>query len=386
MHPLLLAALIVLCEGLSLSALFPVVHAHVYALGGNAIAVGLLFALVAGPKVIVNALWGWAADRYGRRPVLIVVTLGTLAGSVGWALAPDLVWLAVARVVTGIFGAQAVLAMAIAADVSPRRRAAAMAAVGAAFGVALTLGPPLGGWLGDGWGYARVGWLAASFQLVSLGLIVFGLRETVAPVPAMKVTSGWRTILGQPGVPFGLLAVSAMSAATSGLIATLGRYTEVLYDFAPRDVGLLFGAFGLVGAAIQGGIRPAVARVGEESLGVLSLAVLSAGCVGLVTRPGQAGFWLTIVVIAAGTAAATTCLSALLSNRVTPDLQGRLMGMQQSVTALGRALGFGLGGYVFQLVGPPGPPAVATALALLAMVALLGLPRAQPLADLPPSR
>ena len=123
MHPLLLAALIVLFEGLSLSALFPILYAHIGDLGGGPATTGLFFALVAGPKVLINPLWGWAADHVGRRPVLIVITLGTLASSVGWALAPDLTWLAVARVATGIFGAQAVLAFAIAADVSPNRRA-----------------------------------------------------------------------------------------------------------------------------------------------------------------------------------------------------------------------------------------------------------------------
>ena len=165
-----------------------------------------------------------------------------------------------------------------------------------------------------------------------------------------------------------------MSAGSSLLIATLGTYTDWLFEFDTARVGVMFGVFGFVGALAQGGIRPAVARMGEEPLCVIGLALLSLGCVGLAVQPGLPGFWATLAIIALGTATATTCLSALLSNRVTADLQGRLMGLQQSVTGLGRTLGFGLAGAALA-IGPSGPGALSAALSLLAVTALLTLPR-----------
>jgi MFS transporter, DHA1 family, tetracycline resistance protein len=70
------------------------------------------------------------------------------------ALAPNVMWLLVGRVLAGIISASitaagAYVAGAYVADVTPaERRAAAFGVIGAAFGIGFVLGPAVGGLLG----------------------------------------------------------------------------------------------------------------------------------------------------------------------------------------------------------------------------------------------
>ena len=88
-------------------------------------------------------LLGALSDRFGRRRVILLSNFGLGADYVLMALAPDLGWLFVGRVISGITAASISTAMAYIADVTPtERRAAAFGRVGVAFGLGFVLGPP----------------------------------------------------------------------------------------------------------------------------------------------------------------------------------------------------------------------------------------------------
>jgi len=375
MPPLLVASLVVLLEGLSLSALFPVLHKYTAQLGhfptsSDAAAwIGVMFALVAGPKVVMNPTWGWCSDRVGRRPILLLITLGTLLGSVGWALAPSLRWLALTRVWVGLFGAQATLASAVAADVStPQRRAASMAALGAAFGVAFTLGPLGGGLVGARWGYAAVGWLCASFQTVSLLLVLVALRETRRPAPGgvdlRSALRGPLQLVRARGVAPLLAVTFLMTVATAELIASFGVFSEQVYHYSARQTAYAFAFFGFVSALMQGGVRPMVARVGERRLGSAALVLMGVALASIALRPRPALLWMALAAAAAGGSIATSCLTALLSHAVGATEQGSVLGLQQSTIGLARAVGFMLGGALYAALSAAGPYGLGALLSL----------------------
>ena len=100
--------------------------------------------------------FGWApflgvlSDRFGRRPIIVLSNLGMAADYVVMALAPNLAWLLIGRVVSGITAANATAASAYVADVTtPEKRAGAFGMIGAAFGLGFVLGPALGGLCGQ---------------------------------------------------------------------------------------------------------------------------------------------------------------------------------------------------------------------------------------------
>ena len=66
------------------------------------------------------------------------------------AVAPDLVWLFIGRIISGVTAASFSTANAYIADVTPPEdRAGAFGLIGAAFGIGFVLGPALGGIMGD---------------------------------------------------------------------------------------------------------------------------------------------------------------------------------------------------------------------------------------------
>jgi len=118
--------------------------------GGDSAAAGAingLFLTIFGLMQFLFApVLGTLSDRYGRRPVLILSSFGLGADYVIMALAPNLSWLLLGRVLSGITASSFAAAGAYVADVTPaERRAAAFGMVGAAWGVGFIVGPALEG-------------------------------------------------------------------------------------------------------------------------------------------------------------------------------------------------------------------------------------------------
>src|SRR5512137_131358 len=92
---------------------------------------------------------GALSDRFGRRPIVLASNFGLGLDYVLMALAPNLAWLFVGRVISGITAASVSTGMAYVADVTPpEKRSRAFGMIGVAFGVGFVLGPALGGVLG----------------------------------------------------------------------------------------------------------------------------------------------------------------------------------------------------------------------------------------------
>jgi len=187
MPPLLVAAIVVLLEGLAFGVILPVLPEFVERLGGGSAWAGIAFALATAPRVVCAPLWGKLSEIRGRRLSLVLVSLGTMSASIVWAYCGQLgeiafgglVWLMISRALYGLFAAQSVLGLAVASDVStPEKRAGAMGVVGAAFGIAFTVGPWVGGEFAHAYSEAAVGWLMAAFQLGSVIVVLTLLKET----------------------------------------------------------------------------------------------------------------------------------------------------------------------------------------------------------------
>ena len=99
-------------------------------------------------RFVFAPIWGRVSDRVGRRPILLLGLLGSVAGYTLFALAGTLSLLFLGRILMGIFGATIPTAQAAVADVTaPQDRARGMGLIGAAIGLGFILGPALGGLL-----------------------------------------------------------------------------------------------------------------------------------------------------------------------------------------------------------------------------------------------
>ena len=122
---------------------------------------------------------GWAADRYGRLPLLVAGTLLFLASSLLYGWSRSVGALLAVRVVHGAgMGLYPTAATAVVADIAPpERRGEAMGFFGAAGNLALALGPVVGVWLMEQLGFPSL--FAASAAAAALALaLTLSLKET----------------------------------------------------------------------------------------------------------------------------------------------------------------------------------------------------------------
>ena len=304
---------------------------------------GTIWALM---QFLCSPAVGALSDRFGRRPVVLLSNLGLGLDYVLMALAPDLTWLFVGRVIAGITAASISAAGAYIADVTPpEKRAGSFGLIGVAFGLGFVMGPALGGVLG-GIDLHLPFWVAAGLSLANAAYGFFVLPESL-PRERRRVFSWARAN------PVGALVLLRSHPQLSGLavvhfLYTLAHnvlpsvfvlYTAYRYGWDERTIGLTMGGFGIAIIVVQGVIvKPAVARFGERAtlmLGLIS-AVLGLSIYGLA--PTGYVLWMG-VPIAALWGAYGPASQGLMTRRVSPSEQGQLQGALSSILGITGMIG-----------------------------------------------
>ncbi|MFC5065894.1 MFS transporter [Actinomycetospora atypica] len=129
-------------------------------------------------------LAGATGDRVGRRRTFQVGLAVFGAGSLLCSLAPSVGWLIAARAVQGLGGTMLnPVAMSIITNVftDPRERARAIGVWGSVVGIALGLGPVLGGVLTEAVGWRAIFWVNVPVVLVAIALTARYVPESRAP-------------------------------------------------------------------------------------------------------------------------------------------------------------------------------------------------------------
>lgn len=291
---------------------------------------------------------GSLSDRFGRRPVILVSLFGSGIDYflMGWA--PTLAWFFIARIISGITGANFTAAVAYIADISPKeKRAANFGIIGAAFGLGFIFGPALGGWLGEE-NLRLPFYVAGVLTLINWLYGVFILPESLKP-------ENRRAFRWERSNPVGALLELRRHPLVHGLsisyfLSSLAHqiypaiwvlYTAFRYNWTTKETGLSLALVGLTGAIVQGGLsRIIIPKIGERNAAVGGLLIMAASMVGygLSSEP-----WIVYPIIVVGSfgGLAVPAMQGMISITVGADEQG---GIQGSLTSLQSVAGF---------MGPP---------------------------------
>lgn len=120
---------------------------------------------------------GKLGDVVGPRAVFLTSLVIFLAASLACGFAQSMPWLIAARVLQGMSsaGLQLMSQTIIAQVTSPRERPKYMAVIGAAFPIAILIGPVLGGLITDFWGWQWVFWVNIPVGVAALALALFAI-------------------------------------------------------------------------------------------------------------------------------------------------------------------------------------------------------------------
>ncbi|MBT1159724.1 TCR/Tet family MFS transporter [Aminobacter anthyllidis] len=302
---------------------------------------GVFIALWAFMQFICSPIIGSLSDRYGRRPVILLSTAGLAADYVLMALAPNLWWLALGRIVAGITSSSFTTVFAYMADITPPEgRARAYGLIGAAFSAGFVAGPLMGGFLGEISPRAPF-WVAAAMSGLAFLYGAFVLPESLPREKRMAFS--WRR-----ANPFGAMMLLRSHPELTGLAAVtfllhfahhvfsavFVLYAAYRYNWHAWEVGTLLAMVGVLDMIVQGLIvGPVVKRFGDRATMVFGLFAGAFGiaCMGLA----PSGFWFTLAIIPNalwGLAMPTT--QSLMTQRVTDSEQGQLQGANMSVASI----------------------------------------------------
>ncbi|WP_458688044.1 MFS transporter [Nocardia tengchongensis] len=127
---------------------------------------------------------GHLGDRYGRRLFMIIGLSGVAVMSAAGALSSGLGQVIAARAGMGVFAAvvfPATLALLINIFTGARERAAAIALWTAMAGIAIAIGPTVGGWLLEYYSWHSVFWINVPVALAAIVAVLVTVPESRAP-------------------------------------------------------------------------------------------------------------------------------------------------------------------------------------------------------------
>jgi MFS family permease len=162
--------------------------------GSSAALAGLAFGIYALTQSLAQIPLGWASDRWGRRPVLLIGLALFALGSVTCGLAGNIFQLILARVIQGT-GAVGSVALAALADVTrPSVRTQAYTIIGIAIGSAFMIGVLGGPLLAAHIGLDGLFYLLAALAVLAMVLAAFSFpssprnetREPLAVLPMLR--------------------------------------------------------------------------------------------------------------------------------------------------------------------------------------------------------
>ena len=284
---------------------------------------------------------GALSDRFGRRPILLLGFCGLAINFFMTALSSAVWMLMVSRVIGGGMQANAAVANAYVADITPpEQRAKRFGLLGAMFGIGFILGPVLGGLLGAVDLHLPF-FVAGALALINLAYGYFVLPESLPvdkrrpldwsranPFSALKQLAQLKGV----GLLVGVLACAGLAQFT--LYTTWVLYTTFKFGWGPLQNGWSLFAVGTVSALVQGvALGRLLKRFSAQRLAVYGLVSSTCAFIGfgLVTQG-----WMMYVVIGCNLlgSVVAAAMQSLISGAADATRQGQTMGAVSGLNSL----------------------------------------------------
>ncbi|WP_238883765.1 multidrug efflux MFS transporter [Clostridium sp. YIM B02551] len=343
--------------GIGMSQIAPILPLYIKHLGvGNTNSITQLSGIAFGITYIISAvfspIWGQAADRYGRKPMLLRASLGMaiIVGLMGFA--PNVYVLIGLRLLQGaITGYSTACTTLIATQTEEAHAGYALGTLSTANIAGSLLGPTIGGFISDYIGFKSVFFITGTLLFIAFITTLFFVKESFnreekKPLSIKEVWNSMpeRGLTITMFVTFLILTIAlyTVEPIITVYISELSKNTTHIALLA----GITFSASGLANIIAAPRLGKLSDKIGAYK--VILVALIAAGIIfipqAFVKNPWQ----LMILRFLFGLTAAGLIPSVnILVKKITPSsLIGRVFGFTTAAGYLGAFIGAVLGGQI----------------------------------------
>ena len=367
--------LAVLIDMVSIGLIVPVLPALVGSFTMNPADQSLWFGVVMFAFGIANffgaPLLGALSDHYGRRPVLLLGFCGLALNFFATALSTALWVLIAVRLVGGAMQANAAVANAYVADITPpEQRAKRFGMLGAMFGLGFIIGPALGGLLGS-INLQLPFFVAGSLALVNLLYGYFVLPESLPQErrrpfqwSSANPINTLRSLARLEGVGLLILVVGCTGLAQGVLYNSWVLYNEFKFGWTSLQNGWSLAAVGVVSVLVQGVLLgPLIKRFAAQRLAVIGLV---SSTIAYAAWGAASEGWMMYAVVFCNLLGftVTASIQSLISAAADARHQGETMGSVSSINSFMAVIAPLISAPLLGMVShlPPGDWAIGTPL------------------------
>jgi len=289
---------------------------------------------------------GMLADRFGRRPI-ILLSLTAYVLAFGGYLCAASAWLFILlRGLAGVFTSGLVPAMtSIVGDLaSEHRRAQWIGIVNGGASVGWIVGPLFGGLLYDRFGYVVPFATSIAIELGALFLALFLVPETYTPSAhpgglRLAWTRGFQALPALPAFYLIMLISFGVMFAWAFIEPQFFFYAYDDLAWSSYRLGLAMSTFGLACMFGEFALGQLSDRLGRKPVLVLGLALFSAQFIGLVIFRDSTWLVVSFILAGLGNGLFDPALSAHILDITPPEHTARIMGLKATAGSLGNMLG-----------------------------------------------
>jgi MFS family permease len=358
---------------------FTLLAVYLAELGANAAQIGLVFSAASIVPLALQIFGGWLSDTIGRLRIIAIASVCASFGYLGFVLAPTWQWMMLALALEYISGSVVGPSFSafIAEQSSQESRARVFSIAQSLYMIVGVVGPPLGGFLAQQYGFKVM--LTAAFWLYTCASLLrvwmarasqFNTAGAIGAVTLASLRSNLTTLFGMIAAG-GLLTWILITDGVQDIAFRLSSELEPLYlaqvgSLSLEQVGWIkaISSTAIMGAMLLAGWL--ADRWGERVTIFGGFILEFAGLMLFLQSHNFAEFAISMLIFGAGIGIMHPAYESLVSKVAPEKMRGLVFGLFSTSLGIISFPAPWAGGFLWERISPQSPFAITAGATLIA--------------------